>query len=55
MYLVCNTTLWSLSVRFTLREHDGAIFITTGQLLRLLFVKIWGNRKIYLLLNIVGS
>lgn len=30
-----------------LPEHDGAIIIKIRQLIHLIFVKIWGNGKIY--------
>lgn len=36
-----------------LPEHDGAITLTIRQLL--LFMKVWGNGKINIYINIVGS
>lgn len=35
-------------------EHDSVIIFTLGQLLRLIFVRIWGKQENYLL-KIVGS
>lgn len=54
MYFKCNTTLrvgslnsYSKCAEF-LPEHNGVIIFTIGQLLRLIFVKIWTNGKLHL-------